>query len=135
MSTELNMDAERAAAELAACPFCGGAAEIRKTPNMWMVECNNAECGSNPDALAVFKHDVIAAWNRRTAPVSAPIVEELPPEEEISYEVVQDYEGIAWASGKNALQQIMHYAAQYVQDGPVEIVEVRRKVINRLEKA
>lgn len=63
--------------ELLPCPFCGGAAVLRKTPNMWMVECDNAGCGSNPDALAVLRHDVVAAWNRR-APVDAPAEDGLP---------------------------------------------------------
>ncbi|WP_314435820.1 Lar family restriction alleviation protein [Massilia timonae] len=52
------------------CPFCGGAAELRKTPNMHMIECVNADCSSNPDVLQVLKHDAIAAWNRRATPPS-----------------------------------------------------------------
>lgn len=55
------------------CPFCGGAAEVSKTPNMWIVECNNAGCGSNPDVLAAFKHDAITAWNRRSADASGAV--------------------------------------------------------------
>lgn len=54
------------------CPFCGGPAELRKTPNMYMVECENADCGSNPDVLQVFKHDAIAAWNRRATEQPSP---------------------------------------------------------------
>jgi len=56
--------------ELKPCPFCGGPAELRKTPNMYMVECANAGCGSNPDVLQILKQDAIAAWNCR-APVAA----------------------------------------------------------------
>lgn len=52
-------------------------------------------------------------------------------EEDISYEVIQDDQPVA---GATTLQETLNYAAQYLQDGPVEIVEVRRTVINRLEK-
>lgn len=54
-------------ADLLPCPFCGGAATVGPTTTMHMVECNNADCAVNPDAIAPFKHDAIAAWNRRAA--------------------------------------------------------------------
>lgn len=45
------------------------------------------------------------------------------------YELHQDDMMVAGTSGKNAWREILHYAAQYEQDGPVEIYEVvRRKV-------
>lgn len=54
--------------DLKPCPFCGGKASVSETTSMWMVECDNAECGSNPDVLRPFKYAAIEAWNRRTQP-------------------------------------------------------------------
>jgi hypothetical protein len=45
---------------------------------------------------------------------------------ELSYELLQNDEWQAGTSGAGALQDIKHYAAQYSQDGPVQIFEVRR---------
>lgn len=52
--------------DLKPCPFCGGPAVASPTRTSYIVECNNAGCRVNPDALATFKHDAIAAWNRRS---------------------------------------------------------------------
>lgn len=45
------------------------------------------------------------------------------------YELVQDDEIVAGTSGANAFNEIQNYAAQYGQDGPVEIYEVTRHKI------
>lgn len=46
------------------------------------------------------------------------------------YELHQNDECVAGTSGKNALSEIMNYARQYSQDGPVEIFKVTRTKIN-----
>lgn len=48
---------------------------------------------------------------------------------EAEYEVWQDDMPVASASGKGASEEIMHYAAQYAEDGPVEVIEVLRRRI------
>jgi hypothetical protein len=87
MSNNLNQGAS-IEAELLPCPFCGGKADIFKTATKYAVECDNAACTVNPDALATFKHEAIAAWNRRT-PAAAAGAGELP-------ERIADIEGM-WA--------------------------------------
>lgn len=49
---------------------------------------------------------------------------------EVSYELVQDDMVVAGTSGEGALAEIRHYAAQYLQDGPVEIYKVTREKID-----
>jgi hypothetical protein len=53
---------------------------------------------------------------------------------EEEYELHQHDQIVAGASGKNAYQEILHYAAQYSQDGPVEIFKVTRMKINPKEQ-
>ena len=48
---------------------------------------------------------------------------------EVSYEVIQDDMQVAVTSGQNAYKEILHYAAQYEQDGPIEIYKVHRILI------
>jgi hypothetical protein len=48
---------------------------------------------------------------------------------EVSYEIVQDDMVVASASGARAYREILHYAAQYRQDGPLEIVKIERTVL------
>jgi hypothetical protein len=38
-----------------------------------------------------------------------------------SYRLIQDGQPVAWGEGPNADAEIYHYAAVYVQDGPVTI--------------
>lgn len=45
------------------------------------------------------------------------------------YEIHQDGAMQAGASGKNALVEIQHYAAQYSQDGPIEVFKVTRQKV------
>lgn len=49
---------------------------------------------------------------------------------EFEYELVQDDMVVAATSGPSAWREIKHYAAQYEQDGPVEIIEVARKKVS-----
>lgn len=37
-----------------------------------------------------------------------------------SYRLIQDGQPVAWAEGRNAAAEIMHYVDVYGQDGPVE---------------
>lgn len=48
------------------------------------------------------------------------------PMGDVSYELIQDDQLVACTSGSNALREIQHYAAQYEQDGPVEIIKCVR---------
>lgn len=48
---------------------------------------------------------------------------------QISYELLVNDEWQAEASGPGALAEIMHYAEQYSEDGPVTIFKVTRKEI------
>lgn len=45
---------------------------------------------------------------------------------DISYELIQDDELVASTSGGGAWEEIQRYAAQYEQDGPVEIIKCVR---------
>lgn len=45
------------------------------------------------------------------------------------YELIQNDELVAGTSGKDAFNEILRYAAQYVQDGPVELYKVVRTKI------
>jgi len=46
------------------------------------------------------------------------------------FEVWQDDMCVAGTMGSNALNEIKHYAAQYKQDGPIEVYEVTRTLID-----
>jgi hypothetical protein len=52
----------------------------------------------------------------------------LDMDEQAEFEVWQDGEMVASASGQreDALCEIRHYAAQYAQDGLIEVFEVKR---------
>lgn len=52
--------------------------------------------------------------------------------DEDEYEIYQNDECVAGASGKGALQEILLYAAQYSLDGPVELFKVTRTLISKL---
>ncbi|MGI4846605.1 MAG: hypothetical protein ACRYGK_00450 [Janthinobacterium lividum] len=52
-----------------------------------------------------------------------------PMTDDVSYEIVQDDMVVASASGPGAKREIMHYAAQYQQDGPLEIFKVVRTAL------
>lgn len=49
---------------------------------------------------------------------------------EIEYQIVQDDMVVAGVSGADALNEIKRYAAQYEQDGPIEVYEVTRKLVD-----
>lgn len=59
--------------------------------------------------------------------MNLPITDETP-EQEAEFELRCDGEFAAGASGPraSAWRDIQHYAAQYAQDGPIEIYEVHR---------
>jgi hypothetical protein len=68
---------------------------------------------------------------------TAPAKQEAAPlavPEDISYEIVQDDMPVASASGKDALKEIRRYAAQYTQDGPIEVFKVVRTPIDLATK-
>jgi len=46
------------------------------------------------------------------------------------FEVWQDDMCVAGTMGSNALNEIKHYAAQYEQDGPIEVYEVTRTLVD-----
>jgi hypothetical protein len=68
----------------------------------------------------IFMADMLTKAISRVVPVS----------DDEEYELHQNDEWVAGASGKNALSEIMNYARQYSQDGPVEIFKVTRTKIN-----
>lgn len=67
---------------------------------------------------------------------TAPLAAAVPGEEasEVEYELHQNDEWVAGAVGKNAYSEIMHYAAQYGQDGPVEVFKVVRTKLTSTEE-
>lgn len=71
--------------ELKPCPMCGGAADVHEMEDYFMAACECGVCYEGPTAA-----DCVTAWNRRTAPVSAPIVEELPAPDVIAYTCIGD---------------------------------------------
>lgn len=50
--------------------------------------------------------------------------------EDKEFELIQNDELVASASGFGAWNEIMSYAAQYGQDGPLELYEVTRKLVD-----
>jgi hypothetical protein len=48
---------------------------------------------------------------------------------EVSYELLQGDDWCAGTYGPTALAEIQHYAAVYSQDGPVQIIEVRKRAL------
>ena len=50
--------------------------------------------------------------------------------DEKEYELIQDDCMVAGTSGPDALNEIKRYAAQYAQDGAIEVYEVTRKLID-----
>ena len=52
-------------------------------------------------------------------------------EADTTYEVWQDDE---WQAGSNSKEETMRYAMQYAEDGVVEVYEVTRRLICKIEK-
>jgi hypothetical protein len=52
--------------------------------------------------------------------------------EEISYEIIQNDTTVAATTGDRAFEEIKHYAAQYSQDGPLEMFKVIRQPVQVL---
>ncbi len=52
-------------------------------------------------------------------------------EADTTYEVWQDDE---WQAGSNSKEETMRYAMQYAEDGAVEVHEITRRVICKIEK-
>lgn len=71
-----------------------------------------------------------------SASPAAPLAAAVPAEEasEVEYELHQNDGWVAGTVGKNAYSEIMHYAAQYSQDGPVEVFKVVRTKLTSTEE-
>ena len=54
----------------------------------------------------------------------------LAEDTDVQYEVWQDDE---WQAGSNSLEETMRYAHQYAEDSAVEVQEVTRRVICKIE--
>ena len=76
-----------------------------------------------PDPNATHKTKLLAA---------APAAPE--GDKDAEYELIQDDVLCAGTSGPSALKEIMHYAEQYAEDGPIEIYKVTRTRIAALPK-
>jgi hypothetical protein len=71
--------------ELKPCPFCGSekldiSIGLTEQPSDYIMCNDQIGCGAMISREDTQDGNLIAAWNRRTAPVSAPMGEELPPE-------------------------------------------------------
>lgn len=124
--------------ELKPCPFCGGEAafnttrttcretiKLNKRDTGYGVNC--VVCGINNRGLVLgYESKALAAeaWNRRAALQSQ-------DREGAEFELIQDDAPVAGTSGKReyAWAEIQRYAAQYSEDGPVEIWEITRRRI------
>lgn len=88
------------------------------------------------DAMSNFvmgEHRYAAALQAAPA-APAPKGKQCPSDAVASYEIIQDDMQVAATSGKDAYKEILYYAAQYGQDGPLEIFEVRRVRISAQPK-
>ena len=81
------------------------------------------------DAFDNSNHMVRHANSRVIEAIRAALTQE--DNADISYEVWQDDE---WQAGSNSKEETMRYAMQYAEDGPVEVYEVTRRVICKIEK-
>lgn len=73
--------------------------------------------------MALLKSKLLQAERRAAQPV-------VLTDEQPDYELHCNGEFAAGASGKNAHLDILHYAAQYAQDGEIEIFKVTRAKID-----
>lgn len=82
--------------------------------------------------LIDFKRDTVdtieCKLGERTRAVLAanPVAGSPAEAEDVSYELIQNDELVASTSGQGAWAEIQHYATQYEQDGPVEIIKCVR---------
>ncbi len=77
------------------------------------------------------KHDFNSAeWRVMHYRLFEALRARLADEVDVQYEVWQDDE---WQAGSNSLNEAMHYAAVYAQDGPVVVHEVTRREICKIE--
>lgn len=72
----------KTATELLPCPFCGGEANLEKSPESgkWHVECGDADCIGFWTASVYFdiEAEAIEAWNRRTPEQAVAATYEIP---------------------------------------------------------
>lgn len=75
--------------------------------------------------------DIDADWAAMLAAAPTPPASQQQEQscDDESYELVQDDMIVAVTSGRNALAEMRRYAAQYEQDGPVEIFKCSRTTI------
>lgn len=116
--------------ELKPCPFCGSA-DIHIAPDevgsggQWVGPVH-VVCGGDCVAgqTGDDKESAVAAWNRRAALQSQ-------DREDVEFQVSIEGEVQAQAFGPRdqAWAEIQRYAAQYAEDGPIEIWEVIRRRI------
>jgi hypothetical protein len=98
----------------------------------WVCDClDNADKNADDRVAGERNAAYIAAANPSAILDLLALVEKLQgdaPEEftEPEYEIWQDEMVVAGTAGKRALKEAKHYAAMYSQDGPCEIIEVRR---------
>ena len=81
------------------------------------IELKDLRDGFNPEST--HADEVLDALRARLA-----------EDADVQYEVWQDDE---WQAGSNSLEETMHYANQYAHDGAVEVHEVKRRVICKIE--
>lgn len=107
--------------ELLPCPFCGGQAsfERRGTPRQsCIVVCGWCGCRHESGDEGAKCGE---SWNTRQPAMPA----------DAEFQITQDGFIVAGAEGPRdqAWAEIQRYAAQYAEDGPVEIWEVTRRRI------
>ena len=68
-------------------------------------------------------------YHLANAALAATAAPEQRDDKDAEYEIIQDDMQVAATSGPDAYREIMHYAAQYEQDGPLEIFKVVRTAV------
>lgn len=83
------------------------------------------------DALQEFRGDY--GWKSKQEKTWEALRAALAQQDEsdITYEVWQDDE---WQAGSNSKEETMRYAMQYAEDGAVEVHEVTRRLLCKIEK-
>lgn len=118
----------------AACQFCNDTGSLSKDVYGYRdcVHCDTAKERNELDKW-IRQNDFDAAGAQGWLIYQhgkASALEQAAKDSDVSYELMQDDEFVAGASGCGSKQEIQHYAMLYGQDGPVEIIEVtRRKVV------
>ena len=117
------------------CPECNEGESFVRYPAMIDRELlelalDALECIANDGWLMHGPEGMDVAQTKCVSSIEALRSRLAETEADIWYEVLQDGE---WQAGANSLAEVMHYDHQYAEDVAVEVQEVTRRVICKIE--